>query len=139
MCQAMGNPELASDPRFNNYHNRYANQDTLDNIISEWTKDKDYYEVTQILQTAGVAAAPSLNAEGVIKNEHIIERNSYTYIDHPTLGKDCITSPPWRFSETPAKISRHAPGIGEHNEEVLKGILGMSAQEIDELKEKKII
>lgn len=139
LCEVMGKPELASDPRFNNYNNRYANQDTLDEIIGEWTKDKDYYEATEILEAAGVAAAPSLNAEGVIKNPHIVERNSFTYIDHPTLGKDCITSPPWRFSETPASITRHAPGIGEHTEEILKDILGISDKEIDELKENKII
>jgi len=58
---------------------------------------------------------------------------------HPVMGSEWITEPPWRLSETPAKIKRHGPLFGEHNQEVYHDLLGLSNEEIKKLEEKEII
>ena len=63
-CQATGHPEWAEDPRFADPLSRWHNQEELDKLITEWTSERTNYEVMHILQEAGVAAGPSLNAEG---------------------------------------------------------------------------
>jgi crotonobetainyl-CoA:carnitine CoA-transferase CaiB-like acyl-CoA transferase len=91
------------------------------------------------LQKVGVAAAPSLSGEGLFKDPHIKERGVFYPVDHPELEKDWVLAPPWKFSESPAGIHRHAPSIGEHNDHVFHDLLGMSRDEIEELKKQQVI
>ncbi|MBW2622416.1 MAG: CoA transferase [Deltaproteobacteria bacterium] len=139
MCQVMEMPELADDERFAQFKKRWDNQEELDRIIGAWTSDKDYYEVTEMLQAAQVAAAPSFSSEGLFKDQHLKDRELFQQVDHPVIGKDWVTSPPWRLSETPAEIRRHAPLLGEHNDLVLRQMLGMSPEEIEKLEQEQVI
>ena len=139
LCQVMGMPELADDERFAQSRKRWENQEELDRIIGQWTSDKDYYEITDSLQAVQVAASPSLSSEGLFKDPHLKERNLFREIEHPVIGKDWVTAPPWILSETPAEIKRHAPLLGEHNDLVLRQMLGMSPEEIKKLEEEEVI
>lgn len=139
LCQVMGMPELADDERFAQSRKRWENQEELDRIIGQWTSDKDYYEITESLQAVQVAASPSLSSEGLFKDPHLKERNLFREIEHPVIGKDWVTAPPWILSETPAEIKRHAPLLGEHNDLVLRQMLGMSPEEIKKLEEEEVI
>ncbi len=139
LCQVMGMPELADDERFAQSRKRWENQEELDRIIGRWTSDKDYYEITESLQAVQVAASPSLSSEGLFKDPHLKERNLFREIEHPVIGKDWVTAPPWILSETPAEIKRHAPLLGEHNDLVLRQMLGMSPEEIKKLEEEEVI
>ena len=114
---------------------------TIDNddLISQWTINQDYYVVTRSLQEAGVAAAPSLSSEGLFLDPHLREREVYSQLDHPLMGKDWVIAPPWRLSETPAGIHRHSPLLGEHNEEIFGQRLGLSQDEIHELEKEEVI
>ena len=138
-CWVMGKPELLEDMRFNPLSARLKNQELLDDLINQWTKDKDYYEVTKLLQEAGVASAPSLSSEGLFHDPHLKEREVYSPLDHPSIGKDWVIAPPWRLSETPARIHRHSPLLGEHNEEIFGQMLGLSQEEIHELEKEEVI
>jgi benzylsuccinate CoA-transferase BbsF subunit len=60
-------------------------------------------------------------------------------VEHPVLEKDWVVAPPWRLSETPASIRRHAPLLGEHNYEIFERRLGMSREEIKRLEEEQVI
>ena len=139
LCSAMGMPEMATDKRFSSGRRRWENQADLDDIITQWTRDKDNYAVMEILQATGVAAAPSLSGEGLFKDRHLKERNVYAQFEHPEIGKDWSVTPPWKLSETPADIRRHAPLLGEHNDVVFIELLGMSAEEVVALKAEKVI
>ena len=139
LCSAMGRPDLSEDQRFAVPEDRYKNQDELDRMISDWTGDKESYELMKQLQKAGVAAAPTLSSEGLFKDPHIRDRGVFRQVEHPVIGKDWVIAPPWRLSETPAQINRHAPLLGEHNEYVFGELLGMSAGEIENLKQEKVI
>jgi benzylsuccinate CoA-transferase BbsF subunit len=139
LCRVMEMPELVSDARFSDGPLRWENQVELDEIIGRWTHDKDSYALMTQLQQAGVAAAPSLSGEALFKDPHLKERGVYTQVDHPAIGKDWVITPPWKLSETPASIRRHAPLLSEHNEYVFCDLLGMSADEVASLEGEEVI
>jgi benzylsuccinate CoA-transferase BbsF subunit len=139
LCDTMGKTELAQDERFSTADARRMNQDELDEIISKWTLEQDYYEVMHRLQAVGVAATPSLSNKALFHDPHIKERDIFMQVDHPVLGKDWVVTPPWKLSETPGGIHRHAPLLGEHNYEIFEKRLGMSREEIDRLQEEQVI
>lgn len=139
LCDVLEKPELFSDPRFCDYKNRYANQVELDGIIAQWTENKGKYEATALLQKAGVPASPTMNGKDLMTDPHVVARESYSYMYHPVMGRDFVTNPPWRFSETPAENKRYAPALGEHTTEILRDYLGFSDERIKELEQKNII
>lgn len=139
LCQVMGNPEWAKDERFSNNYSRWQNQEELDRLIGQWTVNYTHYEVMERLQSAGVAAMPSFSAEELFNDPHLKSRELTTEIEHPALGKQVVLNPPWKLSETPARITRAAPLLGEHNDYVFGELLGMSKKEISQLTEEKVI
>jgi benzylsuccinate CoA-transferase BbsF subunit len=139
LCNAMGRPALARDERFSDAEKRWRHQDELDSIIGQWTADKGDYDLMHLLQKAGVAAAPSLSNKALFEDPHLKARGTFTQVDHPFLGKDWVLSPPFGLFETPASIRRHAPLLGEHNQRIFQGLLGMSAGEIEKLEEEQVI
>jgi len=139
LCRTMGRPELMEDKRFARIEDRYENQDALDQLIGEWTRDKDGYNLAARLQEAGVPAAPTLNSKGLFKDPHLHDRGVYVRVKHPVIGDNWVIAPPWRLSETPAGIHRHGPLLGEHNAYVFGDLLGMSPEEIQRLEERKVI
>jgi benzylsuccinate CoA-transferase BbsF subunit len=139
LCGIMEKPELAEDERFARAEVRWDHQEELDRIIGDWTRSRDAYEMMHDLQRAGVAAAPSLSNEALFKDPHLEERGIFVQVDHPLLKKDWVLSPPWRLSETPASIRRHAPSLGEHSQQIFEELLEMSPGEIQKLKEEQVI
>jgi len=139
LCRAMDRADLVEDDRFSIIENRYKNQEELDGIISEWTRDKDNYELMARLQQAGVAAAPTLRSKYLFEDPHVQDRGVFLQVEHPKVGNDWVIAPPWRLSETPAGIHRHGPLLGEHNDDVFGELLGMSTKEIRRLEEEKVL
>jgi crotonobetainyl-CoA:carnitine CoA-transferase CaiB-like acyl-CoA transferase len=135
----MGKPELADDARFADMYNRWCNQEVLDEIIGTWTSQLEDYGVMETLQKVGVAAAPSLSSERLYADPHLQEREVLRAVKHPVMGESWVVAPPWRLSETPAAIKRHSPLLGEHNEEVLNGLLGIPKEEIEKLEADEVV
>jgi len=139
LCHAMDKPELAADERFADQFNRWKHQDQLDILIEKWTTQHTHYEVMEMLQSEGVAAFPSLNNEEIFNDPHCRERGCFTSVNHPEQGEMYVVSPPWKFSETPAKVTTAAPLLGEHNEYVFGELLGMPKDEISKLVIEKVL
>jgi benzylsuccinate CoA-transferase BbsF subunit len=138
-CNAAGHPEWASDERFSDTYSRWKNERELNDLIGEWTVNYTHYEVTEILQKAGVAAIPSFSNEEIFSDPHFKARELAVEVEHPSMGKQVVLGPPWRLSETPARVTKSAPTMGENNEYVFGEILGMSGKEIARLIEEEII
>jgi benzylsuccinate CoA-transferase BbsF subunit len=138
-CHATGNPQWTEDERFSDMYSRKKNEKELDKLISEWTINHTHYEVMDILQNAGVAAVPSLNAAEFFDDPHFKERAIPVEVNHPVIGRKVALNPPWKMSLTPPKIYRHGPLLGEHNDYVFGELLGMSDEEIQKLKEERVI
>lgn len=139
LCHGMNRPELLDDTRFANLEARLRNQVELDEIITAWTRNRDYYQIMELLQRAGVAATPSLSAKALFSDVHIKERAVFQQVGHPVLGQDWVLVPPWRLSETPGGIQRHGPLMGEHNEEILQCLLGLTPEEFETLRKEEVI
>jgi benzylsuccinate CoA-transferase BbsF subunit len=130
---AMGSPAWAGEQRFGSSTARLLHREELDRRIGEWTRDRDPYEVTSVLQGAGVAAFPSLSGKDVSTDPHLKAREGQVEVEHPTLGEQVVFGPPWKFSQTPPQVNSPAPLLGQHNEYVLKDLLNLSSQEIADL------
>jgi len=139
LCHAMGNSKLIRDPRFADLECRKRNEEALDSVITEWNRDRDVYEVMASLQNAGVAAAPSLSSEALFADPHLKEREVFRQVDHPVIGRNWVIAPPWQLSETPAALVSCGPLLGEHTVDIFQTCLGMSPEEIQQLKDDQII
>ena len=128
-CLTVGKPEWISDPRFADATSRWKNQEEIDNLISQWTINHTHYDVTEILQRAGVAAFPSMSREELAHDPHLIERGAFVEVEHPEAGRQTFLTPPWKLSATPAEITKHSPLLGEDNEYVFCDLLGMPVEE----------
>ena len=136
LCEAMAMPELAADPRFNEAIERHGNQDDLDAIISQWTADRDKYEVMNLLQAAGIPAGPVLDGRDLLADPHFRARGYFEAADHHPatgLGRQEYVSRGWRMSGNDVRIRKPAPMLGEDNRRVLSGILGLDEQRIADL------
>jgi benzylsuccinate CoA-transferase BbsF subunit len=138
-CKAIGSPDWCGDGRFADAASRRQNREELNRLISGWTVQHTDYEVTEILQGAGVAAIPTLSDDMVSRDPHIKERDLFVEIEHPELGRRLVVGPPWRLSGTPVKVRRPAPLLGEHNQYVLGELMGMPQSEIDQLIEEQVV
>ncbi|MBI3250104.1 MAG: CoA transferase [Deltaproteobacteria bacterium] len=139
LCQAMGNPELATDKRFANVTARKANEDILETLISEWTQARDRWEVTELLQKAGVSAFPSMSNKDLATNPHLQARGYLVQKEHPEVGTRIHAGIPWQMSGTPCEVRAAAPLRGQQTDEVLRNILGLSEDAVRKLHEGKVL
>ncbi len=138
-CHAIGDPGWVNDDRFSNSVGRWENQEELDKLIEAWTINHTDYEVMEVLQQAGVAAAPSFSIDQLWGNPHLAERNAFEVVDHPVLGSQPLITSPCRLSATPPAIKTHGTMLGEYNDYVYGDLLGLSEREIRDLARQDII
>ena len=139
LCAAIGQPGLAQDRRFADVVSRYRHQDELDGIVAAWTQERSKEEARQALEAAGVPAAPVLSVPEVFADPHLRARRFFEAVAHPEAGVWEMDGSPWRLSEPPAHIRLPAPRFGEHNDYVLRHLLGLSHEEIAALAAERII
>ena len=139
LCEAMGCPDLALDPRFASAAARKAHEDDLDGIIADWCRSRDRWAVTEALQAAGVPAFPSVCSADLRSDPHLAARGAFHRFEHPEVGVKSHFRVPWRWTRRPNGTGRRAPCLGEHTREVLREALGLSADEIEELRERKVV
>lgn len=139
LCEVMGNPDWSRVKEYESILGRWENKKSLDEHLSEWTASHTGRELMEALQDAGVAAAPSFDAEEILNNPHTKARGLFVEVDHPRLGKQTVMGPAWKFSETPAAVEKAGPLIGEDNETVFGSLLGISKEEIQRLTKEKVI
>ena len=133
-CDLLGQPALKTDPRFSTNAARVTNRDALDPILDELMRKKTTAEWVAALEGAGVPCGPINNLKDVFENEQVVARGLRVEIAHPTAGKVSLVRSPMRFSETPVEHKVPPPLLGQHTDEVLKDVLGKSADEIAALK-----
>jgi benzylsuccinate CoA-transferase BbsF subunit len=138
-CAAMGNPDWCLDEKFGSIGGRLDHQEELDRKISQWTMQYEPQELMETLQKTGVAAVAVMTTEDQYFDPHFKERESYIEIEHPLVGLEALYGIPWRLSDTPGKIVRPAPSLGEDNDYVFKELLGLNEKDMDRLVKEKVI
>jgi crotonobetainyl-CoA:carnitine CoA-transferase CaiB-like acyl-CoA transferase len=142
LCEALGRPSLAADPRFADILARRRSQEDLDAIISAWTSCRDQYQVMEELQSRGVPAGPVFNARAMLSDPHFRARGFFEAVDHPPglgLGRREYMGRGWKLSGNDLHIRRPAPILGEANGYVLHDILGLPREEIDLLNRSGVV
>jgi crotonobetainyl-CoA:carnitine CoA-transferase CaiB-like acyl-CoA transferase len=132
-------PALADDPRFLTLSDRKANEDALEAIVSEWTRERDRWEITQALQAAGIAAFPSLTCKDIVEDPHLNERGFIERLAHPEVGARAHAGIPWRLARRPNGVRMPAPCLGADTETLLADVLGYDATTIAELRDAKVL
>ncbi|MFH1031450.1 MAG: CoA transferase [Chloroflexota bacterium] len=139
LAKVIGKPELAQDRRFKTMKARKRNEKSLDRIIEEWTRQRDRDWMVSEFCQAGLAAAPSRNWQDIYADPHLRAREAFIKVQHPELGPLDLVGTPWRMSGYVPPPNPRAPLLGEHNDYVLRQILGLSEQQVAELREKAVI
>ena len=139
LCEAMGQPELAEDEKYQTHVARGRNMKELDLLIEEWTKSQTAKETLDILAKKGVPSGLIYSAKEMLEDPQYKAREMIVEVEHEAFGKVPMPGIVPKLSRTPGTIQKSG-GIkmGEHNEEIYKG-LGLTEQQLAELKEANII
>jgi formyl-CoA transferase len=140
LMQAIGREDMANDPELSqNDMVRFDHADLIDQVIKEWVCQRTADEVVRILQRARVPCSKVNTVDQLENDPQVVARQMIVNIDYPEIGSIPIPSLPMKLSLTPSRINSRAPKIGEHNEEVYCGLLGLSQKELKKLKEEDTI
>jgi benzylsuccinate CoA-transferase BbsF subunit len=139
LCQAIGQPQLADDARFHSAQARKAHEDTLEQILTAWTATREKWEVTRTLQAVGVAAFPSMTGKDLVDDPHLDARGFFVRLSHPEVRVRTHMGMPWLLTRAPNGVRSPAPLLGQHTDEVMRGLLGYADEQIARLKEEKVL
>jgi benzylsuccinate CoA-transferase BbsF subunit len=138
MRKIMGNPEWASDSKYDTVAGRIQNSDELDRQVEAWTRSLTAEQVMATLQGAGVAAGVVSNAKDIDQDPQLNYYNFYRQLDHPYMGKLRYYHPDaFKLSRAEEAIQRPVL-LGEHTDQICTEILGLSKSEIDQLRQKGV-
>ncbi len=130
---ALGYPAWADDPRLSSHEGRRAAHDALDAELAGWAASHDLDDAIQILVDHGVPAGRAYDGRITSRHPQLSARGFYEDIGHPVVGRHPVPGLPFRFGRVEHWLREPAPTIGQHNREILGGLLGMSDEEIDGL------
>jgi crotonobetainyl-CoA:carnitine CoA-transferase CaiB-like acyl-CoA transferase len=136
LVEAMGSPAWATPSgegaKYATLDGRKADEDELERMLTEWTRERTPEDVAALLQSKGVPAGVVQNSRDTLEDEHLKARQYFEYIDHPETGVMAHDGAPFKLTKTPGYLGAPAPTLGQHNEQVCKEILGMTDDEIAE-------
>ena len=139
-CRAAGTPELLEDPDFASNALRVRNRDRLISMIEAVTRTRGTDAWMEALESAGVPCAPVNTIDRVFADPQVQARGMQIRMPHPLAGEDVrLVGSPIRLSRTPVSYRRAPPTLGQHTDEVLAEVLGLSEDERDALHEEGVI
>lgn len=140
VTRAMGQPELATDPRFRSAGRRAKHKGELIPMIEAWLQSFSTDEAAlQALAENRVPAGPVLSVEETVTHPYFLARRMVRQVPDPVLGEVTIPGVPFKFSASSAELDLRAPLLGEHNDEVLSRHLGQSQESIAALYEQGVL
>ena len=143
LFRAMGKPELSADPRFANRDSRVANAAVLEDTINAWSRTLPVAAVVAALEAEGVPVAPVRHPEDALLDDRVVSRHEAVPVSHPAYSSNIdlrTAGIPIVFSGADTGFDDVMPiAVGEHNDRVLGGALGYSADRIAELRGKGVI
>ena len=141
LVTAMGMADLGRDARFKSPNARLERHDEVNRVVADWVKERTVAEVMQVLgpDGANVPCAPVMTLDRLVADPHVRARQMVVDMPHDKLGKVPVTGVPFKLSESPGSIEHLGPELGEHNDEIYRGLLGLSASEMDQLRSDGVI
>lgn len=139
--QLIGMPELAEDPRFATLMARAqpGRADEFDEYYLPWLMERNMVEIWKASQEVQLLSGPIYTSKDVLEDPHFRTRGYWAEIDHPEAGRLTYPGAPFKMAETPWQLRCPAPLLGQHNEEVYCGRLGLSREDLVKLREMGVI
>lgn len=138
-CAAINRLDIMDDPRFQTGWLRTENYEVLEPILSEAMKARTTQEWVEELEQAGIPCGPINTIAQVASDAQIAARDMIINVHHPKAGMFKVANTPFKFSRTPYGVERASPDLGEHTQDVLSQLLGMTREEIAKLKASRVI
>jgi len=135
LAEVMGRPELADDERYATHGARGANAEELDALIAEWTAHQRADALLERLAAAGVPAGRIYRAKDMLADPHFAARQAIIRVAHPDFGDLAMQGVFPRLSRTPGEVRHPGPALGEHNDEIYRGLLGLDDEELARLRD----
>jgi formyl-CoA transferase len=139
LTTAMGRADLAEDPRYSTHTARGRHQQELDDLISDWTRTLTQEQLIALMDEHGIPAGGIYRAPEMLEDPHFKARQAIIEVMHPELGKLKMQNVAPKLSLTPGQVRCAGPELGQHNDEVYKGILGLDDGRMADLKARGII
>lgn len=139
LAEAMGQPELCRNPKYATHTARGTNQAELDELVGRWTSTRTREEVLKLMEQHGVPAGLIYRAPEMLEDPHFKARQAIISTPHPDFGELRMQNVAPKLSETPGGVRAPSPQLGEHNEEVYMGLLGMSRERFEQLRGARVI
>jgi crotonobetainyl-CoA:carnitine CoA-transferase CaiB-like acyl-CoA transferase len=134
-----GGQDWAGDPRFCTAAGRIACREALDGMVAAWTAAQDRDHLVNSLRGAGVPASPVNDIDALWTDPQLAARGMADIVELPGLGPEALFRVPWNVSGCDVEVGTRGPVLGEHNDRVLRGTLGLSADEFDRLRTAGVI
>lgn len=138
LFRVIGRDDMNSDPKFRTNADRIRHRDEVDAIVGGWIGERTQDEVLEVFRREGITGGPIYDISQIIKDPHFIEREIIVDLPDAEMGTVPMHNIIPRLSGTPGTFRRPAPGMGEHNAEILGG-LGLDAAALEDLKARGII
>ncbi|MBS0334104.1 MAG: CoA transferase [Proteobacteria bacterium] len=139
LTEAMGRPDLRTDPKFVDHASRGRNQHELDAIIAEWTGRHSLDALLELLEAKGVPSSRVFRAPDMLEDPQYRARDSIVTVDHPVFERVKMQNAFPKLSRTPGAVRWPGPALGQHTDEVLAQRAGLSARRLAELRGQGVI
>ncbi len=139
ILKAAGREDLLDDPRFRTMHDRSRHLAETNAVVTEWTSGLTKEAAAAQARKFRIPSSPVRDVSEVMHDPHMHGRGMLEWVEHPDLGRVVLPTTPIRLHETGIAAATPSPGLGQHNEEVYGGWLGLSRGEIDDLKRDGVI
>ena len=132
-CVVVGHPELASHPSYAHNHERIARRAEVEQLVSEWLKQKVTDDWIKLLEEAEVPCGPVYTIDRILADAQVAALGLVKAINHPTSGPLRLVGAPFHFAADDTEPYRPPPLLGEHTQAILKEVLNLSDDKISEL------
>ena len=135
LAALIGRPELGREPALMTQSGRRSQADQIDKLLSDWTAQRTVADAVRALRANGVAASAVVAPPALLDDEHLLARGFWETVEHPVVGSYRCTGMPFTFAGRPRRWARTPPPVyGQHTVEVLTDLLGLTEDELADLR-----
>ena len=139
ILELAGRTDLTDDPRLQTMYGRSQNAEEVNGVVATWTATMTKDEIEAVGRAARIPLAPVRDVSEVMMDEHMHGRGTLEWVDHPDLGRVVLPTTPLRLHGLDVAPTVPSPRVGQHNDEVYGGWLGLASAEIETLRAEKVI
>ena len=133
ICDVIGKPDWKENPDYAKPINRLPKLNEIFGAIEDWTMTKTKFEVMDVCNALNIPVGPILSMKEISEDESLRQTGTIVDVEHPERGNYLTVGNPIKLSDSPSDVLR-SPLLGEHTDEILKDVLGMSDSDISEAK-----